>query len=134
MPLPGKRWRTIASAQTMPNTVFSGTAIAAIFSVSQNACFASGVVTESHAGPTPCSNARQKTSPTGMSRIAARYRSTPTRRLILAIMPRRPAAERADQEQGRERDQEQDERERGRAGSVVRLETPEDVDGRHLGL
>ena len=56
----------------MPKIVFSGTAIAAIFSVSQNAWRASGVVTASHAGPMPCSNVRQKTSPTGTSRIAAR--------------------------------------------------------------
>ena len=33
-PLPGKRRRTIAIAQMIPNTVFSGTAIAAMMSPS----------------------------------------------------------------------------------------------------
>ncbi len=32
-PLPGKRWRTIASAQMTPKIVFAGTAIAAISTV-----------------------------------------------------------------------------------------------------
>ena len=42
--LPRKFPRTSASAATMPKTVFSGTAISAISSVSQNAWIAAGVV------------------------------------------------------------------------------------------
>ena len=42
----------------MPKIVFSGTAIATIVIVSQNACCAAGVVTASHAGARPCSNVR----------------------------------------------------------------------------
>ncbi len=41
-----------------PRTVFSGTAISAISSVSQNAWMAAGVVIESHTEPKPCSNVR----------------------------------------------------------------------------
>ena len=41
-PLPGKRRRTIASAQTIPKTVFTGTAIAVMISVSLNAWIVSG--------------------------------------------------------------------------------------------
>src|SRR5947208_2846033 len=43
-PTPGKRWRTMRSAQRIPNTVLSGTAIAATISVSFSAWSASGVV------------------------------------------------------------------------------------------
>ena len=41
-----------------PSTVFSGTAISAISSVSQKAWIAAGVVIESHTKPRPCSNVR----------------------------------------------------------------------------
>ena len=41
-----------------PKIVFSGTAIATIVIVSQKACCADGVVTASHAGPSPCSKVR----------------------------------------------------------------------------
>src|SRR4051812_44483780 len=133
-PLPRKLRRTIARAQSTPKIVFNGTAMSASSSVSQSACLALGVVTASHAGPKPSSKVRQKTSPTGTSRIAARYASTPMRRLTLAIMPRRPAAQSADDEQDGERDREQHERKRRGARDVLGLEPPEDVDGRHLRL
>src|SRR3954451_21819032 len=133
-PFPRKLRRTIASAHSTPKMVFNGTAMRASSSVSQSACRALGVVTASHAGPKPSSKVRQKTSPTGTSRIAARYASTPTRRLSLAIMPGRPAAQGADEEQDAEREREQHERQSGRARRVLRLQPPEDVDGGHLRL
>ena len=49
-PLPGNVRRTIASAQTIPNTVFTGTAIAVMISVSLNAWIVSGVESASQAG------------------------------------------------------------------------------------
>ena len=71
-PLPGNRFRTIASAQTIPNTVFTGTAIAVMISVSLKALIVSGVVSASQAGPKPSSNVRQKTIASGPTRITAR--------------------------------------------------------------
>ena len=71
-PLPGNRRRTIASAATIPNTVFSGTAIAVISSVSLNAFSASGDVIAAHAASVPFSNVRQNTIASGPIRIAAR--------------------------------------------------------------
>ena len=56
--LPRKRPRTSTSAVMIPKIVFSGTAIAAISIVSQNALIAAGVVIESQTAPTPCSNVR----------------------------------------------------------------------------
>ena len=51
--LPRKFPRTSASAAKMPKTALSGTAIAAISIVSQNALTAAGVVTESHTARDP---------------------------------------------------------------------------------
>ena len=62
-----------------PKTVFAGTAIAAMVIVTTKACFAAGVVTASQAGPSPCSNVRQKTSPTGAARSTPRYERPTTR-------------------------------------------------------
>jgi hypothetical protein len=70
--LPRQRRRTSASARPTPKIVFSGTAIATIVHVSQNACCAAGVVTASHAGASPCSNVRAKTIATGIASSAAR--------------------------------------------------------------
>ena len=56
--MPGKRCRTIARATTIPNTVFSGTAIAVISSVSLNAFSASGLVIAFQAASVPFSNVR----------------------------------------------------------------------------
>jgi hypothetical protein len=49
-------------------------------------------------------------------------------------MPRGPAAHAADREQNSERGDKQDDGHGGRAGDVVALDLPEDVDGRDLGL
>jgi hypothetical protein len=70
--LPGKGCRTIAIAHAMPKMVFAGTTIAVIRIVIRNACFASGVVTDSQADPTPSSNARPKTIATGRTSSSAR--------------------------------------------------------------
>ena len=56
----------------MPKIVFAGTTINVIRIVSQNAWIASGVVTDAHAAPTPCSNARPKTIATGRRSSSAR--------------------------------------------------------------
>ena len=71
-PLPRKRLRTIASAQTIPNTVFTGTAIAVMISVSLKALIVSGVESASQAGAKPSSNVRQKTIASGPTRMTAR--------------------------------------------------------------
>ena len=55
----------MASAQTTPKTVFTGTAIAVIISVSFSAFSVSGVVSAFHAGAKPSSNVRQKTTARG---------------------------------------------------------------------
>jgi hypothetical protein len=56
-PRPQKRWRTITIAHAIPNTVVIGIAARTIMIVSQKACCASGVVTDSHACTNPSSNA-----------------------------------------------------------------------------
>ena len=56
--LPRKRPRTSASAAITPKIVFSGTAMSAISSVSQNAWTAAGVVIDCHTGSRPCSKVR----------------------------------------------------------------------------
>ena len=71
-PLPRNFLRTIASAQTIPNTVFTGTAMAVMIRVSLNALSVSGVVSASQAGAKPSSNVRQKTIASGPTRITAR--------------------------------------------------------------
>ena len=70
--LPGNLRRTMAIAQTMPNTVFTGTAIAVMINVSLKAWIVSGVVSASHAGANPSSNVRQKTIASGPTRITVR--------------------------------------------------------------
>ena len=60
-PLPFRVWncrRTIASAQTTPNTVLIGTAIAVISSVSLNAWTVFGSESDAHKGWSPRSKAR----------------------------------------------------------------------------
>src|SRR6266550_9003988 len=109
--------------------VLAGTAIAVRMSVTFSACSASGVVTASQAGPTPCSKARQKTNPTGATRSTARYPSEAKRSAYLAIMSRHPPTERADREQHTERDQENDDRSCCGATRISTLEPTEDVHG-----
>ena len=70
--LPGNLFRTIASAATIPKTVFTGTAIAVMISVSLKALIVSGVVSASHAGPKPSLNVSQKTIASGPTRMIAR--------------------------------------------------------------
>ena len=70
--LAGNRLRTIASARTTPKTVFTGTAIAVMISVSLKALIVSGVVSASQAGPKPSSKVRQKTIASGPTRMIAR--------------------------------------------------------------
>ena len=57
-PLPRKRRRTIASAQRMPKTVLSGTAMAAAISVISKACTVSGSDRVCQTGSSPCWNVR----------------------------------------------------------------------------
>ena len=71
-PLPGNRLRTIARAQTIPKTVFTGTAMAVMIRVSLKALSVSGVVNASQAGANPSSNVRQKTIASGPTRMTAR--------------------------------------------------------------
>ena len=56
--LPLKRPRASASAQRIPKTVLSGTAMAVTISVSENAEIAAGVVIASQNAPKPSSNVR----------------------------------------------------------------------------
>ena len=70
-PLPQNRFRTIASAQTIPKTVFTGTAIAVMINVSLNAWIVSGVARASHAADASW-NVRQKTMTSGPTRTTAR--------------------------------------------------------------
>jgi hypothetical protein len=56
-PRPRKRWRTTTIAQAIPNTVVIGIAASTMMIVSQNACWASGVVTDSQAWAKPSSKA-----------------------------------------------------------------------------
>src|SRR4051812_22605281 len=140
--LPRKRPRTSASAVTTPSTVFSGTAITAISTVSQKAWIAAGGVIELHTKPSPCSNVREKTTPTGISSSAARYASASTRSPIRARRsttirgPPRSGepADGADCEEHEQRQREQDDRDRRRRRHGVRLDPPEDEHRRDLGL
>src|SRR5581483_687139 len=128
--MPGIRRRTIASAQRIPNSVFSGTTIAVISTVSFSAWTASGFETAAQNGWKPCSNARQNTSPTGATRIAPRYASDPN----LMIMPSGPPAQCADCEEKRERDRQHENGERRGAGGVVAVYVLEHVQRGDLGL
>src|SRR5205807_6919935 len=132
--MPGMRCRTIASAQRTPKIVLSGTATSAISSVSFRAWTANGLEIAAQNGCHPCSNARQKISATGATRITERYASEVTRIEYLAIMAGRVAAKGADRQEHTERDHEQQHRERSRAGRVVAREPLEQVQGCDLGL
>src|SRR5438045_8763481 len=80
--MPGRRWRTIATAQRIPKSVFSGTTTAAISSVNFSACTAFGFEIASQNGWSPGSNARQKTRATGAMRSAPRYARGPNVALL----------------------------------------------------
>ena len=62
---PGQRFRTSSSAMTTPKIVFSGTAMMTMRNVSQKACCASAVVSESITGWRPSSNVRYMIIATG---------------------------------------------------------------------
>ena len=62
----------MTSAASTPKIALSGTAMAATSTVSQNAEMAAGVVMLFHTGARPCSNVRQKMSPTGTASSTAR--------------------------------------------------------------
>src|SRR3954470_12557545 len=113
-PLPGKSRRTIAIAHTIPKTVFTGTAIRVMISVSLKAWSVSGELSASHAGWSPSSNVRQKTSARGATRMPTRYPTAVSRRAYLRmVVPRRVVADDADRQEHAERDHEQDDRHRG---------------------
>src|SRR4051794_7818580 len=73
-------------------------------------------------------------SPTGASRITARYPSEPKRTTYLAVIASGPAAQRADREEHGERDHEQQDGERRSALHVVAVDPLEDVERRDLCL
>src|SRR5215216_7664296 len=133
---PGNRWRTRTTAQAIPNTVFRGTAMAAISSVSWSAWSASAVVTACHTGTMPSPKARQTTAPTGTSRIMARYpraRNRSGRRPELVGMAGPPPLEQVEAGQDQHRGRQQHHRYRGRAGHVVVLDQREHVHRGDLG-
>ena len=70
-PRPGMLLRTITSAQTIPNTVFTTTAIAATMSVSLNAAIVFGSVIAAQA-PSRSSAVRQTIIAIGPTRMSAR--------------------------------------------------------------
>src|SRR6478736_4629620 len=133
-PMPGKRCRTIAIPQSTPKAVLSGTATIATSSVSFRACTASGFEIASQNGCRPCSNARQKMSATGATRITSRYTSDPKRIMRLAVIAHRPATHAADREKHREGDQEQQHRERRCALLVAAVQALEHVERRDFRL
>src|SRR3954453_23167495 len=103
----------MASPTKIPKSVFSGTAIAAISSVTLNACSVSGSVIADHALPRPSCQIRQKSIDSGPSSTTARYESAI---VLRTLMPRGEPAKAADPEQDGERDREQQRRERRGAG------------------
>src|SRR3954452_21792301 len=121
--LPRTLERTSSSAAMIPNAVFSGTAIAAISIVSQNALTAAGVVIESHTAPRPGSKVRYSTTPIGTSSSSAREASAKTRidrrPTGLAVMAVAPVLDDAQEHQHGQRHGQQHDRHGRRAGRVV---------------
>src|SRR5437763_10875588 len=127
--------RTSASAEPTPKIVLSGTAIAAISSVSQNALTAAGVVIHPHATPNPCSNVRASTTPSGSSSSTPRYSSaTPRSDSVAGRLMRTARPQAPDQRQHQQRDHQQHDRQRGRGLRGVVLDVGEDHDARDLRL
>src|SRR5215471_18922693 len=118
----------------MPKAVLSGTTTSAISSVSFSACTAFGFDTASQNGPSPCSNARQKISATGATRMTPTYASDVKRTAYLPIMAHRPVPHGADHEEDAERDQEQEHRKSRGARRVAPVQVLEHVERRDLGL
>src|SRR5205807_6455674 len=127
--------RTRTSAQPTPKIVLSGTAIAAISSVSQNALTAAGVVIHPHATPNPCSNVLANTTPSGSSSSTPRYSSATVRSDRVAGRLMRTARPRpSDQQQHQQRHHEQYHRQRRGGLRGVVLDVREDDDARDLHL
>src|SRR5690348_1230944 len=131
--LPGNRWRTSSSAMPTPKTVLASTDHTATEPVTANAWIAFGVASDAKNRPTPCSNVRHTTNPTGRTSSIARYKSATTRKGTLAT-PRTPSLDQVQTDQHDERDEQQQRRHRGRAGRVVALDAAEDVHRGHLRL
>ena len=112
-PLPRKRLRTIASAHTIPNTVFTGTAMAVMIRVSLKALSVSGVESASHAGAKPSSNVLQKTIASGTDEDDREVEERDWRadrdasRDPSPVVPRRVVTDGADREQREKRDREE---------------------------
>src|SRR5205807_5207550 len=127
--------RTSTSAQPTPKIVLSGTAIAAISSVSQNALTAAGVLIHPHATPNPCSKVLANTTPSGSSSRTVRYSSATVRNdSVAGRLMRTARPQPADQEQHQQRDHQQHHRERCRRLRRVVLDVGEDDDARDLHL
>ena len=126
----------MASAQTIPKTVFTGTAIAVMIRVSLNAWIVSGVDSASHAGGEPVLERApedHRERPDEDHREVDRARRSGGR-ACCTVVPRREVADRADRQQRDERDREQHDSHGRCAGGVAALDAAEDVDGRDLGL
>src|SRR5437588_1623995 len=112
-PRPRALPRASTSAQPTPKIVLSGTAIAAIRTVNQNALTAAGVVIQSQAWLMPCSNVRMNTTPSGRRRSTPRYRSAaPRRERVAGRLSRTATPQPAKGEQDEQRDDEQHNRQR----------------------
>src|SRR3954453_18772780 len=132
--MPGTRCRTMAIPQRIPNAVLSGTVISVTTRVSLSACTAAGFEIAAQNGSSPCSNARQKMSTIGATRMTARYASEPKRIVYLAIMARRPPPQAADPEQHAERDDQHEERESRSTLRIAARDALGDVERRALRL
>src|SRR4051812_43266902 len=132
--MPGTRCRTMAIPQRIPNAVLSGTVISVTTSVSLSACTAAGFEIAAQNGSRPCSNARQKMSAIGATRITARYASDPKRIVYLAIMARCPPPQAADAEEDAEGHDQHEQRKRGGALRIATRDPLRDVERRDLRL
>ena len=104
-PLPGKRLRTIASAQTIPKTVFTGTAMAVMISVSLNAWIVSGVRQRVPGGreavlERPPEDDRERADEDDRE-VEERDAQPEARASTPSVVPRREVTDRADREQRR---------------------------------
>src|SRR5216110_86524 len=116
-----------------PKMVLASTDHTATEPVTSNAWIAFGVASDSKNRPTPCSNVRNTTNPTGSTSSMNKYPSAMMRRATLATAGA-PALDEVEGDQHDERDDQQKRRHGGRAGCVVALDPAEDVDRGHLGL
>ena len=73
--LPGKRYLAMSQAAATPNTVFSGTTMAAVSSVRPMACRVSSCHSLLRYSPTPFSSAWANTDPSGSTTTTPRNSS-----------------------------------------------------------